>query len=55
MPEVDEDDPTCVIYTNKEHAKHTLYCGTTVLQTRFYGGRPVQVKILWSCASIFRC
>ena len=31
-----------VTYSNKEHAKHTLFCGTHVLQTRFYQGQPVK-------------
>ncbi|VVC45388.1 Hypothetical protein CINCED_3A014162 [Cinara cedri] len=30
----------------KEHARHTLYCGTTVIQTRFYGeGRVCAVVV----------
>lgn len=31
-------------YDEKEHSKHTLFCGTKVLQTRYYGG--VYVKAL---------
>lgn len=33
-----------VYYDEKEHSKHTLFCGTKVLQTRYYGG--VHVKAL---------
>lgn len=33
-----------VYYDEKEHAKHTLFCGTKVMQTRYYGG--VYVKAL---------
>lgn len=33
-----------VYYDEKEHSKHTLFCGTKVLQTRYYGG--VYVKAL---------
>lgn len=25
------------LYDNKEHAKHTLFCGTNVIQTRYFG------------------
>lgn len=31
-------------YDEKEHSKHTLFCGTRVMQTRYYGG--VYVKAL---------
>lgn len=31
-------------YDEKEHSKHTLFCGTKILQTRYYGG--VYVKAL---------
>lgn len=31
-------------YDEKEHGKHTLFCGTTIMQTRYYGG--VYVKAL---------
>lgn len=33
-----------IYYEEKEHSKHTLFCGTKVLQTRYYGG--VHVKAL---------
>jgi len=33
-----------VYYDEKEHSKHTLFCGTKVMQTRYYGG--VYVKAL---------
>lgn len=33
-------------YDIKEHARHTLYCGTSVIQTRFYGeGRVCAVVV----------
>uniref|UniRef100_A0A914V030 Cation-transporting ATPase n=1 Tax=Plectus sambesii TaxID=2011161 RepID=A0A914V030_9BILA len=49
LPETDlteEVDGAGPIYTNTEHAKHTLYCGTQVLQTRFYSGQPVQAIVI---------
>jgi hypothetical protein len=33
------------MFNRKEHAKHTLYCGTQVLQTRFYQGQPVKGEL----------
>lgn len=35
---------TDTYYDEKEHSKHTLFCGTKVMQTRYYGG--VYVKAL---------
>lgn len=33
-----------VIYDTKEHARHTLFCGTKVIQTRYYGSE----KVTWT-------
>ena len=33
-------------YDSKEHAKHTLFCGTKVIQTRFYDGAKVKAVVL---------
>ncbi|XP_065220053.1 polyamine-transporting ATPase 13A3-like isoform X2 [Planococcus citri] len=33
-------------YENKEHARHTLYCGTEILQTRFYGNKHVLAMVI---------
>lgn len=30
-----------IIYNAKEHARHTLFCGTKVIQTRYYGSEKV--------------
>ena len=38
----DEHEPQ--MFSFKEHSKHVLYCGTQVLQTRYYGGKSVQVQ-----------
>ncbi|KAI1725904.1 e1-E2 ATPase domain-containing protein [Ditylenchus destructor] len=35
LPEMDDD-----------HSKHVLFCGTQVLQTRYYGGKPVEAVVL---------
>lgn len=32
-------------YDNKDHAKHTLYCGTKILQAKHSPGEPVTVRI----------
>ncbi|VDP27397.1 unnamed protein product, partial [Soboliphyme baturini] len=34
------------LYDPKVHAKHTLFCGTTILQTRFYSGQEVKAVVL---------
>lgn len=35
-----------LIYSKKEHAKHTLFCGTRVLQTRYYTGHDVKAVVI---------
>ncbi|KAK0175752.1 hypothetical protein PV327_009479 [Microctonus hyperodae] len=30
-----------IIYDIKEHARHTLFCGTKIIQTRYFGGEKV--------------
>lgn len=45
LPEVEVGDVHS--FTFKEHTKHIMFCGTSVLQTRFYSGRPVQVSFFW--------
>lgn len=32
-----------IMYDTKEHARHTLYCGTKVIQTRYFGSE----KVIW--------
>uniref|UniRef100_A0A0K0E871 Cation-transporting ATPase n=1 Tax=Strongyloides stercoralis TaxID=6248 RepID=A0A0K0E871_STRER len=34
------------IFSLKEHSRHVLFCGTTVLQSRNYGGRPATAIVL---------
>lgn len=34
------------IYNVEEHKKHTLYCGTHVIQTRFYTGELVKALVV---------
>lgn len=34
------------IFDPKAHAKHTLFCGTKILQTRFYSGQPVKAIVI---------
>ena len=38
-----DDEHECHTFSFKEHSKHVLYCGTQVLQTRYYRGKSVQV------------
>ncbi|XP_050686747.1 polyamine-transporting ATPase 13A3-like isoform X4 [Eriocheir sinensis] len=35
-----------VIYKEKEHGRHTLFCGTQIIQTRFYGGERVTAVVV---------
>ncbi|KAG0712395.1 putative cation-transporting ATPase 13A3 [Chionoecetes opilio] len=42
-PIVDRPD---VIYKEKEHGRHTLFSGTQVIQTRFYGGEKVMAVVV---------
>lgn len=35
-------------YNAKEHAKHTLFCGTKVIQTRYYGSEKVKAIVIRS-------
>lgn len=39
-------DRADIIYNDKEHSRHTLYCGTQVIQTRFYGGEKVVAVVV---------
>ncbi|XP_043933277.1 polyamine-transporting ATPase 13A3-like [Protopterus annectens] len=34
------------VYSPEEHKRHTLFCGTTVIQTRFYSGEPVKAVVI---------
>ncbi|KAM5165293.1 polyamine-transporting ATPase 13A3 [Mantella aurantiaca] len=34
------------IYSTEIHKRHTLFCGTNVIQTRFYAGEPVKAIIV---------
>ena len=38
--------PSDQIYNDKEHSRHTLYCGTEVIQTRYYGGSQVLAVVI---------
>uniref|UniRef100_A0A146M0L3 Cation-transporting ATPase n=1 Tax=Lygus hesperus TaxID=30085 RepID=A0A146M0L3_LYGHE len=35
-----------VTYNEKEHARHTLFCGTQVIQTRYYGNERVYAVVI---------
>lgn len=35
-----------VVYDAKEHSRHTLFCGTEVIQTRYYGGEKVLAVVV---------
>lgn len=33
-------------FNMKDHAKHVLFCGTEVIQTRFYGNQKVKAVVI---------
>nr|XP_050858896.1 polyamine-transporting ATPase 13A3 isoform X2 [Vespula vulgaris] len=35
-----------IIYDTKEHARHTLYCGTKIIQTRYFGSEKVLAVVI---------
>lgn len=35
-----------IIYDPKEHARHTLFCGTHVIQTRYFGDEKVLAVVV---------
>lgn len=36
------------VYSAEHHKRHTLFCGTAVIQTRYYGSAQVSVQCLES-------
>ncbi|XP_069775899.1 polyamine-transporting ATPase 13A3-like isoform X2 [Narcine bancroftii] len=34
------------VYCPENHKRHTLFCGTTIIQTRFYSGEPVKAVVV---------
>lgn len=36
------------IYLAEGHKRHTLFCGTAVIQTRYYGSAQVSSRLIWS-------
>ncbi|XP_058794297.1 polyamine-transporting ATPase 13A3-like [Phymastichus coffea] len=35
-----------VLYDSRAHSHHTLFCGTTIIQTKQYGDKPVLAKVI---------
>ena len=35
-----------LVYNEREHARHTLFCGTQVIQTRYYGNERVCAVVI---------
>uniref|UniRef100_A0A3P8ZAV0 Polyamine-transporting ATPase 13A3 n=1 Tax=Esox lucius TaxID=8010 RepID=A0A3P8ZAV0_ESOLU len=47
LPNPDEGDSNgSVTYTLEEHKRHTLFCGTHIIQTRFYSGELVKAVVV---------
>lgn len=39
-------EATDCVYSTEEHKRHTLFCGTNVIQTRFYTGDLVKAVVV---------
>ncbi|KAF5303296.1 hypothetical protein FQA39_LY10035 [Lamprigera yunnana] len=39
-------DLPSLLYNTKEHTRHTLFCGTQVIQTRYFGGEKVLAVVI---------
>lgn len=46
------DGDESVIFNIKEHSRHTLFCGTQVLQTRYYSNQRVRAVVIRTGALI---
>lgn len=42
----DRGDEADCSYNTEEHKRHTLFCGTNVIQTRFYTGELVKAVVV---------
>lgn len=42
----DRAEETDSAYNTEEHKRHTLFCGTNVIQTRFYTGELVKAVVI---------
>lgn len=38
-------EESAVYFNIKDHARHVLFCGTHVIQTRYYGGQKVNAVV----------
>lgn len=45
-PSVDMKGTRDELYSPETHRRHTLFCGTTVIQTRFYAGELVKAIVV---------
>uniref|UniRef100_A0A0N4ZYF8 Cation-transporting ATPase n=1 Tax=Parastrongyloides trichosuri TaxID=131310 RepID=A0A0N4ZYF8_PARTI len=53
LPE-DDDNVKETIFSLKEHSRHVLFCGTTVLQSRNHGGKPATAIVLRTAYSTLK-
>lgn len=42
-------------YDLKHHSKHTLFCGTKVIQTRYYGDAAVTAMVIRTGMCLYVC
>lgn len=45
-PSLSSSQRTETPYNSKEHSRHTLFCGTRVIQTRYYGSQRVRATVI---------
>ena len=43
-PKLTHED-SVMLFNIKDHARHVLFCGTRVIQTRYYGGKSVRAVV----------
>ena len=46
LPDTKFSNRTDTLFNLKEHARHTLFCGTQIIQTRYYGNQKVKAVVI---------
>lgn len=49
-----DDKGASVRFSNEMHSRHLLFCGTTVLQSRYYRGKPVRAVVVRTAFSTLK-
>ena len=46
LPDSKFSHRTDTMFNLKDHARHTLFCGTQIIQTRYYGNQKVKAVVI---------